>query len=52
MKVHEKSDGQIHYPVGAYIVAGFIDESLDLVVVLLRKVSMQNGTILLFNKHF
>ena len=28
MKVHEKSDGQIHYPVGAYLVAGFIDDTV------------------------
>jgi len=28
MKVHEKSNGQIHYPVGAYLVAGFIDDTV------------------------
>jgi hypothetical protein len=28
MKVFEKSDGQIHYPEGAYLVASFIDDTV------------------------
>jgi len=27
-KVYEKSDGQIHYPEGEYLVAGFIDDTV------------------------
>ncbi len=28
MKVNEKSGGQIHYPEGQYLVAGFIDDTV------------------------
>jgi len=28
MKVHEKSDGQIHYDAGDYLVCGFIDDTV------------------------